>query len=92
MDAIAGANTNVTSAVFYTQARENNAQLANTTVKAGGRMTKDDLAALVGEDAVAKGLFYLCGPGAFMNGVLDILRALGVEECRIHYETFGPGK
>lgn len=33
---------------------------------------------------------YLCGPGAFMQGLYDILRDLGVADARIFAEAFGP--
>ena len=34
--------------------------------------------------------FYLCGPGAFMQSMYDMLRALGVTNARIFAEEFGP--
>ena len=34
--------------------------------------------------------FYLCGPAAFMQGVYDSLRELGVRDSRIYAEAFGP--
>ncbi|MDV2117555.1 FAD-binding oxidoreductase [Alcaligenes faecalis] len=34
--------------------------------------------------------FYLCGPSAFMQSNYGVLRSLGVEQERIHYEFFGP--
>jgi hypothetical protein len=34
--------------------------------------------------------FYLCGPGAFMQGVYDGLRGLNIADGRIHAEAFGP--
>ncbi len=34
--------------------------------------------------------FYLCGPGAFMQTFYEGLTGLGVDETRIHYESFGP--
>ncbi len=34
--------------------------------------------------------FYLCGPGPFMKSMFDGLLEWGVDECRIHYEFFGP--
>lgn len=34
--------------------------------------------------------FYLCGPGAFMQAVYDMLRGLGVNDARIFAEEFGP--
>jgi ferredoxin-NADP reductase/predicted pyridoxine 5'-phosphate oxidase superfamily flavin-nucleotide-binding protein len=34
--------------------------------------------------------FYLCGPQAFMQSLYDELRAIGVRDPRIHFESFGP--
>lgn len=34
--------------------------------------------------------FYLCGPGAFMQSMYDMLRVLGVNNSRIYAEEFGP--
>ncbi len=34
--------------------------------------------------------FYLCGPTGFMQSTYDILRALGVSDCRVYAEEFGP--
>lgn len=34
--------------------------------------------------------FYLCGPGAFMQGIYDGLRGLNIADGRIHAEAFGP--
>lgn len=34
--------------------------------------------------------FYLCGPGAFMQAMYDMLRQLGVHNRRIFAEEFGP--
>ena len=34
--------------------------------------------------------FYLCGPGGFMQGLYDGLRALNVPDERINFESFGP--
>jgi ferredoxin-NADP reductase len=34
--------------------------------------------------------FYLCGPGAMMQNLTDGLKAWGVPEPNIHFETFGP--
>jgi len=34
--------------------------------------------------------FYLCGPGAFMQGLYDGLRGFGISDERIHAEAFGP--
>lgn len=35
--------------------------------------------------------FYLCGPGAWIQGLYDDLTLLGVRDERIHLERFGPG-
>jgi len=35
-------------------------------------------------------VFYLCGPGGFMQSIYDGLRDLGVRDERIHAESFGP--
>lgn len=34
--------------------------------------------------------FYLCGPTSFTQGLYDSLRALHIQDERIHAETFGP--
>jgi ferredoxin-NADP reductase/phenylpropionate dioxygenase-like ring-hydroxylating dioxygenase large terminal subunit len=34
--------------------------------------------------------FYLCGPPPFMKSLYDGLTGIGVQEERIHYESFGP--
>ncbi len=34
--------------------------------------------------------FYLCGPAAFMQSMYDGLRALNIDDARIHAEAFGP--
>lgn len=34
--------------------------------------------------------FYLCGPGPFMQDMYDGLRALNIDDSRIHAESFGP--
>jgi ferredoxin-NADP reductase len=36
--------------------------------------------------------FYLCGPAAFMQGLTDGLRALGIPGERVHAEIFGAAK
>ena len=33
--------------------------------------------------------YYVCGPIPFMRSQVDMLKALGVSEARIHYEVFG---
>lgn len=34
--------------------------------------------------------YYICGPVPFMRIQHDALKALGIQEARIHYEVFGP--
>jgi len=34
--------------------------------------------------------FYLCGPPLFMTALYESLTQLGVDEGRVHYESFGP--
>jgi ferredoxin-NADP reductase/MOSC domain-containing protein YiiM len=34
--------------------------------------------------------FYLCGPGAYLTSLLELLFASGVESTRVHVEAFGP--
>jgi ferredoxin-NADP reductase len=34
--------------------------------------------------------FYVCGPGAFMESLVQALRDWGVPESHIHFEAFGP--
>lgn len=33
---------------------------------------------------------YLCGPSGFMQSCYNLLRHLGINDCRIHAEAFGP--
>ena len=35
-------------------------------------------------------LFYVCGPGAFMESLVPALWAWGVPESHVHFEAFGP--
>ena len=91
VDSLAKDNATVTSAAFYTQGDGEETPLPTTAV-AKGRMTADALRAIVGEEDFGAAAFYVCGPAAFMDGVIELLRGAGVEEARINYETFGPGK
>lgn len=52
-----------------------------------GLLTRNQLQALLPLDDYD---FYVCGPGAFMQANWRILRGLGVDKQRIHYEFFGP--
>ncbi len=52
-----------------------------------GHVTADILRQLLALDDYD---FYLCGPGHFMQGIYNSLRALGVRDARIQAEAFGP--
>jgi ferredoxin-NADP reductase/predicted pyridoxine 5'-phosphate oxidase superfamily flavin-nucleotide-binding protein len=52
-----------------------------------GRINIDLLKALLPFDDFD---FYLCGPASFTQGLYDSLRALHIQDARIHAETFGP--
>ncbi|ROQ28794.1 pyridoxamine 5'-phosphate oxidase family protein [Gallaecimonas pentaromativorans] len=52
-----------------------------------GRLSMDHLKAVLPFDDYD---FYLCGPGPYTQGVYDGLRAMGMDDCRIHAEAFGP--
>ncbi|WP_199706629.1 ferredoxin reductase [Amnibacterium setariae] len=54
-----------------------------------GRLTRDDLAALVVPPAEDPSVF-VCGPTGFVEAVSDALLALGHPEERIRTERFGP--
>ena len=34
--------------------------------------------------------FYFCGPTPFMQNICFLLRELGVDDSRMHFEFFGP--
>jgi 3-ketosteroid 9alpha-monooxygenase subunit B len=53
-----------------------------------GFVDASDIAAFVGGTGDA--VFYLCGPGAFMDVVETALRGLGVDDGDIHIERFTP--
>ncbi|NYT62947.1 2Fe-2S iron-sulfur cluster binding domain-containing protein [Alcaligenaceae bacterium] len=52
-----------------------------------GLLAREQLQALLPLDDYD---FYLCGPGLFMQANWRMLRGLGVDQQRIHYEFFGP--
>ncbi|ALL70905.1 Flavohemoprotein Flavohemoglobin Nitric oxide dioxygenase (plasmid) [Paraburkholderia caribensis MBA4] len=52
-----------------------------------GLISRDTLQALLPLDDYE---VYLCGPPAFMQSNWRLLRSLGIERGRIHYEFFGP--
>lgn len=73
--------------VFYTHASPANTAEASSAVQVHeGRITPEWVKANTAEDAV----YYICGPEAFMLGMIDGLKAAGVPENRIRHEVFGP--
>ena len=52
-----------------------------------GRITREFLAPVL---PLGDSDYYLCGPPAFMQGMYDLLRSLGVADKRIFAEAFGP--
>ena len=63
------------------------AQDPDASYDAKGRITGDTLRAALALDDYD---FFLCGPGPFMQDIYDTLRTLGVNDTRIHAESFGP--
>jgi ferredoxin-NADP reductase len=59
---------------------------ADTDYDAVGRITPDVLEAA---GAPMDGVYYLCGPSAFMDALREGLAALGVPVGRVHTEIFG---
>lgn len=55
-----------------------------------GRLGRADLDAVRDLDAPREADYFLCGPGAFMDGLSASLLAWGVAPQRIHAEAFGP--
>lgn len=53
-----------------------------------GRFAASDLCQLVGELKTSE--YYMCGPDAWMKSMGESLNDIGVEEARIHWESFGP--
>lgn len=68
---------------FYTQT-ENAPLFAN---EFSGRLTCDHLQQL---GAPYHADYYVCGPASMMKSIVGGLRELGVDEQRIHFESFGP--
>lgn len=64
-----------------------NPEAADQGFHSQGLLTRKQLQALLPLDDYD---FYLCGPSAFMQANWRILRGLGVDKQRIHYEFFGP--
>lgn len=58
-----------------------------TSYTGTGRITVDTLRQVLPLDDYD---FFLCGPPAFMQGIYDSLRELGVDDSRIFAEAFGP--
>ena len=57
-----------------------------TRVRAGGRMTADDLRPFVGPDTTV----FICGSSPFANAATEQVMDLGVPADRIRIERFGP--
>lgn len=68
---------------FYTQT-ENRPLFAN---EYSGRLSCDDLQRL---GAPYHADYYVCGPAGMMKSIVGGLRELGIDEQRIHFESFGP--
>jgi ferredoxin-NADP reductase len=66
--------------------RPNPTDRADTDYDAVGRITAEELEAA---GVPIDGVFFLCGPTAFMDALSDGLAALGVAVDRIHTEVFG---
>lgn len=73
--------------VFWTLSHPEPHCKAGEDFHQSGRVTGETLQRLLPLDDYD---FYLCGPGGFMQGLYDQLRVLGVRDCRIHAEAFGP--
>ncbi len=67
--------------------RPTNAEKAGRDFSGVGHITADVLRQTLMLDDYD---FYLCGPGPFMQAMYDMLRHLGVRDCRIFAEAFGP--
>lgn len=62
---------------------------AGVDFNGSGRLSRDDIRQTLLFDDYD---FYLCGPNGFMQAQYDNLRSLGVSDCRIFAESFGPSK
>ncbi|MED4228342.1 NO-inducible flavohemoprotein [Neobacillus cucumis] len=79
------ARDNVNSFVFYDSPTDEDRLNEQFDVEGfvTGEWLKDHVSI---EDAE----FYFCGPVPFMKSINRSLKVLGVDECRIHFEFFGP--
>ena len=85
--ALADSSRRASSKVFFSRPRE--ADRLGRDFDATGRPDAESIVAAVGAVDVD---FYLCGPVPFMASMREGLVGLGVDETRIHTETFGaPG-
>lgn len=76
---------NVYTKVIYNEPLEGDQQNGHCDVT--GCITRELMANWA---PVKEAEFYFCGPKMFMKHVVGILRELGVDESRIHFEFFGP--
>ena len=60
-----------------------------TDFQHAGRLSADILQQLLPLDDYD---FYLCGPAGFVQETYDLLLGLGVQDARIHAESFGPSE
>ena len=77
-------NPRLTRHVFYEAPREEDTQ--GRDYDHAGRV---DLQSIAGSVVRPGADYYLCGPLPFMREQLASLKALGVDESRIHHEVFG---
>lgn len=83
--ALADDRPGLTATVFYQSPRPEDA--AENRFDHQGLIGRDWLAANTDIDRAA---YFLCGPRAFMQAMVNHLTALGIPASRIHYEFFGP--
>ena len=85
VEELASKHPNIRARIRYSQPGSNG--LAEGADEQRGRIDADFLKRTI---PGLEGDFYLCGPGAFMQSLHDVLRTWGVAPERIHYEFFGP--
>ena len=73
--------------VFWTLSETNEDLTPGKDFHHTGRISRDLLQSILPLDDYD---CYLCGPRGFMQACYDILRSLGVNDARIHAESFGP--
>ncbi len=80
---IATENDNVKTTIAYSQ--PDAVDVAGQDFDVAGRIDADVLRDAVQDLDAA---FFLCGPASFLNTVADALAEIGVEDSRVHTETF----